>query len=56
MTLFTRGKKAITTQLADESDADYAKFAGAIKHIAGDRMVREACPLRIEGRGLRGEG
>lgn len=40
VTLYTRGKKAITSQIADDTDAGYARFARSVKHIAGDRQVR----------------
>lgn len=40
MTLYTRGKKAITSQIADDTDWGYKNFASSIKHIAGDRQVR----------------
>lgn len=39
VTLYTRGKKAITSQIADDTDAGYQQFASKIKHIAGDRQV-----------------
>lgn len=41
VTLYTRGKKALTQQLAGESDAEYEKFKGSIQHITGDRQVGE---------------
>jgi hypothetical protein len=39
VTLYTRGKKAITTKIADDSEWGYQKFASSVKHIAGDRQV-----------------
>lgn len=39
VTLYTRGKKAVTAQIPEDSDESFANFAGKIKHIAGDRMV-----------------
>ena len=39
MTLYTRGKKAITEQIADDTDRSYQQFARSIKHIQGDRKV-----------------
>jgi hypothetical protein len=39
VTLFTRGKKAITQKLAGESDWEYERFKNSVKHIAGDRQV-----------------
>jgi 3-hydroxyisobutyrate dehydrogenase-like beta-hydroxyacid dehydrogenase len=41
VTLYTRGKKAITTKIADDSEWGYQKFASSVKHIAGDRQVRQ---------------
>ncbi len=49
VTLYTRGKKALTSQLATESDADYEKFKSSIKHIAGDRLVRLRVKWRVHG-------
>lgn len=56
MTLYTRGKKAVTAQIPEDSDEGYANFASKIKHISGDRMVggslhgplhsRDGMPLR----------
>ncbi|KAM7273994.1 hypothetical protein ACFE04_028658 [Oxalis oulophora] len=37
VTLFTRGKAAITKQLPGESDSDYADYASQILHLKGDR-------------------
>lgn len=39
VTLYTRGKKAVTAQIPEDSDEGYANFASKIKHISGDRMV-----------------
>jgi nucleoside-diphosphate-sugar epimerase len=41
VTLYTRGKKAITSKIADDSEWGYQKFASSVKHIAGDRQVRQ---------------
>ena len=43
VTLYTRGKKAVAAQIPDDAAEGYAKFKSKIKHIAGDRMVRNAC-------------
>jgi hypothetical protein len=40
VTLYTRGKKAITEQIADDTDSSYQRFARSVKHIQGDRKVR----------------
>ena len=39
VTLYTRGKKAITEQIADDTNASYSSFARKVQHIAGDRKV-----------------
>jgi hypothetical protein len=39
VTLYTRGKKAITEQIADDTDYSYQQFSRSIKHIKGDRQV-----------------
>lgn len=39
VTLYTRGKKAITEQIADDTDYSYQQFARSVKHIQGDRKV-----------------
>lgn len=39
MTLYTRGKKAITEQIADDTDYGYQQFARSVRHIQGDRKV-----------------
>jgi hypothetical protein len=41
VTLYTRGKKAITEKIADDTEAGYQQFARSVKHIAGDRKVCE---------------
>ena len=40
MTLFTRGKTPIATQIPDDTPESFANFKAAIKHVAGDRLVR----------------
>lgn len=52
VTLYTRGKKAITSQIADDTDASYAKFKGAVKHIAGDRMDFDDVAAKLKGSGF----
>lgn len=47
VTLFTRGKAAITTQLADESDDDYKNFASSVKHMQGDRQDFEGLKTKL---------
>ena len=38
MTLLTRGKKAVTFQIPDDTDDAYERYKGAVKHIAVDRQ------------------
>ncbi|XP_073023602.1 chloroplast stem-loop binding protein of 41 kDa b, chloroplastic-like [Primulina eburnea] len=38
VTLFTRGKAPVASQLPGESDADFNNFASEILHLKGDRM------------------
>ena len=52
VTLLTRGKKAITFQLPDESDEEYAKYTSAIKHIAADRSSPDAIKAALTGTGF----
>ncbi|KAJ7559277.1 hypothetical protein O6H91_04G077300 [Diphasiastrum complanatum] len=52
VTMFTRGKAAITQQLADESDKDYAEFSGKVKHIQGDRLDFEGLKSKLSGTGF----
>ena len=42
VTLFTRGKKDVTSQIPDDAPDSYANFKASIKHIKGDRMVSDA--------------
>jgi hypothetical protein len=41
VTLFTRGKKDITSMIPDDTFNGYATFKDSIRHIKGDRMVRD---------------
>jgi len=52
VTLFTRGKSPITTQLAGETDADYTAFKSSVKHIKGDRMDFDAVKEILRGSGF----
>ncbi|KAL4551793.1 hypothetical protein Ndes2526B_g06056 [Nannochloris sp. 'desiccata'] len=52
LTLLTRGKKAITSQIPDDTDDSYAKFAAAVKHIACDRSDPEAMKAALTGTGF----
>ncbi|GAB4821789.1 hypothetical protein N2152v2_008835 [Parachlorella kessleri] len=52
VTLLTRGKKAVTYQIPDDTDASYADYAAAVKHIASDRSDSEAMRTALKGRGF----
>jgi len=52
VTLFTRGKAPVTSQLAGESDADYAAFKSSVKHVKGDRMDFDAVRSTLKGSGF----
>lgn len=39
VTLFTRGKKSVTSEIPDDTPSSYARYKSRVKHIAGDRMV-----------------
>lgn len=42
MTLLTRGKKPVTFKIPDDTDDAYARYKGAVKHIAVDRQDTSA--------------
>ncbi|MEW5304330.1 MAG: hypothetical protein WDW38_011032 [Sanguina aurantia] len=52
VTLYTRGKKAVTAQIPEDSDEGYANFASKIKHISGDRMEFEEVKSKLKGQGF----
>ncbi|GAQ80040.1 chloroplast stem-loop-binding protein [Klebsormidium nitens] len=52
VTLFTRGKTAVTSQLPGESDADYKEYESKVKHIKGDRSDPELVKSLLEGKGF----
>uniref|UniRef100_A0A383V3U2 NAD-dependent epimerase/dehydratase domain-containing protein n=1 Tax=Tetradesmus obliquus TaxID=3088 RepID=A0A383V3U2_TETOB len=52
VTLYTRGKKAITSQIADDTDWGYKKFASSVKHIAGDRQDFDDVRRKLSGSGF----
>ena len=47
VTLLTRGKAPITQKLVTESDADYAAYKGAIKHVAADRKDYDGLKAKL---------
>jgi len=52
VTLYTRGKKAITEQIADDTDYSYQKFARSVKHIQGDRKDFDDVRRKLSGSGF----
>ncbi|KIZ07149.1 hypothetical protein MNEG_0796 [Monoraphidium neglectum] len=52
VTLYTRGKKAITYKIADDTAAGYDQFAKSVKHIAGDRQDFADVEAKLKGRGF----
>ena len=39
VTLYTRGKKAVSSLIPDDTPESYKTFSQSIQHISGDRMV-----------------
>eukprot|EP00879_Flechtneria_rotunda_P029242 GHRR01031547.1.p1 GENE.GHRR01031547.1~~GHRR01031547.1.p1 ORF type:complete len:321 (-),score=91.40 GHRR01031547.1:341-1303(-) len=52
VTLYTRGKKAITYKIADDSEAGYRRFSSSVKHIAGDRKDFDDVRRKLSGSGF----
>lgn len=52
VTLLTRGKSPVTSQIPDDTNESYAKYAAAIKHIACDRKDNEAMKAALSGKGF----
>ncbi|XP_073144209.1 chloroplast stem-loop binding protein of 41 kDa b, chloroplastic [Henckelia pumila] len=52
VTLFTRGKAPITSQLPGESEADFNDFASKILHLKGDRMDFEFVKSSLSAEGF----
>ena len=53
VTLLTRGKSPVTQQIPDDTDASFAKYQAAVKHIACDRKDAEALK-QLSGMGFQG--
>ncbi|KAL3685108.1 hypothetical protein R1sor_003130 [Riccia sorocarpa] len=52
VTLFTRGKAAVTSQLPGETDEEYAAYSSQVKHIKGDRQDFDSLKDVIGGKGF----
>ena len=54
VTLLTRGKKPVTFQIPDDTDDAYARYKGAVQHIAVDRQDTPALTDALSGKGFDG--
>ncbi|BBM98204.1 hypothetical protein MPTK1_1g11680 [Marchantia polymorpha subsp. ruderalis] len=52
VTLFTRGKAAVTSQLPGETDEEYAAYSSQVKHIKGDRQDFESLKAAFGDKGF----
>ena len=52
VTLLTRGKTPVTSQIPDDTDASYAAYAAAVKHIACDRKDEAGLKAAIADQGF----
>lgn len=55
VTLLTRGKKPVTSQIPDDTDQSYEAYKQAVKHIACDRTDAAALKEKLGGQGFEGE-
>ena len=55
VTLLTRGKKPVTFQIPDDTDASYKDFQSAVQHIACDRTDTSAIQDKLGGKNFDGE-
>ena len=54
VTLLTRGKTPITSQIPDDTDATFKSYTDAIKHIAVDRKDEAAVKEKLSSGGFEG--
>ena len=54
VTLLTRGKSPITSQIPDDTDATFKSYTDAIKHIAVDRKDEAAVKEKVSSGGFEG--
>ena len=54
VTLLTRGKKPVTSQIPDDSDESFEKYKSAVKHIAADRTDASALKEKLSGANFQG--
>eukprot|EP00891_Asterochloris_glomerata_P007525 jgi/Astpho2/7525/Aster-02090 len=52
VTLLTRGKKPVTSQIPDDTDQSYEAYKQAVKHIACDRTDAAALKEKLGGQGF----
>ena len=53
VTLLTRGKSPVTSQIPDDTEASFAAYQSAVRHIACDRKDPEALK-QLSGKGFQG--
>ena len=54
VTLLTRGKKPVTSQIPDDTDQGFEQYKSAVKHIAADRTDADALKQQLSGAGFQG--
>lgn len=54
VTLLTRGKKPVTSQIPDDTDESFKAYESAVKHIACDRTDADALKEKLSGQGFQG--
>jgi len=52
VTLLTRGKKPVTSQIPDDTDESFKAYESAVKHIACDRTDADALKEKLSGQGF----
>ncbi|KAJ9528393.1 hypothetical protein QJQ45_020327 [Haematococcus lacustris] len=52
VTLFTRGKKQVTSQIPDDTPESFREFSSKINHIAGDRMDYDDLKRKVQREGF----
>ena len=54
VTLLTRGKKPVTSQIPDDTDQGFEQYKSTVKHIAADRTDADALKQQLSGAGFQG--
>lgn len=55
VTLLTRGKSPITSQIPDDTDDSFKQYVDAVKHIATDRKDAGGVKEKLSSGGFEGE-